>query len=100
MAPATTREPVLGTVYLVHFAQPFSHARHYLGWTAGPVEDRVRRHREGKGAKLLKAVTEAGIAWEVVATFPNVDRHFERRLKNRNGHSRFCPRCRDEGTDR
>ncbi|MBB5085041.1 putative GIY-YIG superfamily endonuclease [Nonomuraea endophytica] len=22
-----------GTVYLLHFAQPYRHARHYLGWT-------------------------------------------------------------------
>lgn len=97
LAPANIeREPVLGTVYLIHFAQPFGHARHYLGWTSGPVDDRLRVHRRGKGAKLMRAVTEAGIEWELVLSWHGVDRHFERRLKNRNGHGRFCPRCQAE----
>jgi hypothetical protein len=29
-----TNAPPMGVVYLVHFTQPYRHARHYTGWTA------------------------------------------------------------------
>ena len=29
-----TKAPPSGVVYLVHFTQPYRHARHYTGWTA------------------------------------------------------------------
>lgn len=86
-------------MYLVCFDRPFRHARHYLGYvsTAGrdpqeALESRLGYHRKGRGSRLLKAVTEAGIDWEVVRTWPEGSQTHERRLK---GHSstRLCPTC-------
>jgi hypothetical protein len=49
-------------------------------------------HRTGKGSKLMRAVTLAGIDWEVVRVWKNGTRSDERRFK---GHSstRLCPVC-------
>ncbi len=86
-----------GIVYLIHFKTPFKHARHYIGFCEfGNLEKRMEKHRNGNGSKLMAAVTAAGIEWEVAKIWENVDRGFERQLKNRNGASRFCPFCKDE----
>lgn len=86
-----------GIVYLIHFEKPLKHARHYIGFCEfGNLEKRMEQHRKGNGSKLMAAVNEAGIGWEVAKIWENVDRSFERRLKNRNGASRFCPFCKDE----
>jgi hypothetical protein len=87
-----SRDPA-GTVYLLHFAEPFSHARHYLGWAApGNLSARLAHHAAGTGANLLRHVGKAGIGWELARTWPG-DRTLERRLKNRGGHARLCPAC-------
>ncbi len=86
-----------GTIYLVHFCSPLSHARHYLGWVGGgPMAVRMRqaRHREGRGAKILAACLKAGIEWQLVRTWPNCSRADERKLKNRHGSLRLCPLCK------
>ena len=110
-----------GTVYLLHFDTPLAHARHYLGWTAGDVEDRLEEHRttmwsrlpepqvnaEGKrytgiktgnGANLMGAVNAAGITWQLAQTWRGT-RNTERRLKNRKHASRFCPICKKEHSE-
>lgn len=85
-----------GTVYLVCLDQPFGHARHYLGWASpGRLAQRQMHHRCGSGANLLRHVAAAGIGWELSRTWPG-DRYLERRLKNRGGKARLCPRCRPE----
>ena len=46
-----------GTVYLLHFDQPYKHARHYVGWTAerqappGRARGRARRAAAGRGPR-------------------------------------------------
>lgn len=80
-------------VYLIHFAQPFKRARHYLG-SARVLENRLKHHRAGSGAKLLRAVQLAGIGWEVVRTWPG-DKTVERKLKNRKSAPDLCPVCRE-----
>jgi len=88
-----------GTVYLLHFDQPFGHARHYMGWASdGNLERRLAHHASGTGANLLRHVGKAGIGWELVRTWAG-DRSLERRMKAR-GHARACPVCRPglEGT--
>lgn len=87
----------------MHFERPFKHAKHYIGFvdTAGgrdpqrALETRLDYHRKGQGSKLLRAVSLAGISFEVVRTWPTGDRTMERRLK---GHSstRYCPSCSGE----
>lgn len=83
-------------VYLICFEKPFKHARHYIGFaeTMDSFEKRIACHRKGRGAKLLDHVTKAGINFEVVRTWPDGDRNFERKLKNRKKSSDLCPHCK------
>lgn len=83
-----------GTIYLLHFKQPFGHARHYLGWTTD-LMGRMADHWEGAGARLLHHVRNAGIEWVLVATWRGPRRE-ERRMKNRGSSVRHCPICRGE----
>lgn len=83
---------MLGTVYLIHFDRQLGHAQHYIGW-AGSLEARIRHHLAGTGARLMRAVTLAGISWEVVRTWEG-DRYLERKLKNRKDARSLCPACR------
>jgi predicted GIY-YIG superfamily endonuclease len=81
-----------GTVYLLHFETPYKHARHYVGWTEGPVEERVRQHQSGAGARLLAVVVNAGIAFHLARTWAGT-RRLERRIKTLGGAARCCPVC-------
>ncbi|MGW0802741.1 hypothetical protein [Nonomuraea sp. NPDC002799] len=81
-----------GTVYLLHFTQPYKHARHYIGWTAGNLTRRLRQHRNRRGARLLQVITAAGIDFMVARTWTG-GRNLERSLKRRGGASRSCPLC-------
>jgi len=86
-------------VYLIHFEQPLHHAQHYIGCVEGGRTEllrRLSRHRRGVGAKLMRAVTKAGIDWMCVETWPNLGRGFERWLKNQKNAKRYCPMCREE----
>lgn len=85
----------VGTVYLIHFDRPYKHAKHYVGW-AKSLEARIAHHRNGTGARLLQVLNEAGIGWEVVRTWPNTTREFERHLKDTRHVSHYCPRDQPE----
>lgn len=80
------------TVYLICFDKSYHHARHYLGFTKGPVEDRLDEHRRGHGARLLQVINEAGIGWRLVRTWRG-DRKLERRLKRWKKSRKLCPIC-------
>jgi predicted GIY-YIG superfamily endonuclease len=82
-----------GTVYLLHFSTSFHHARHYLGWTSLPVEERLEQHRSGHGARLLEVVTANGISFSVARTWTGT-RRLERSLKNHHNARRHCPMCK------
>lgn len=84
----------MGLVYLIHFDRPLHHAGHYLGWTTDLVQRRAT-HEKGLGSKLMKAVTENGIEFEIVRTW-NGDRHLERKLKRRKDARSLCPLCKTE----
>lgn len=88
------RRDVAGTVYLLHFNQPYGHAPHYLGWTEH-LEQRLARHHTGGGARLMAVITDAQITWRLAQTWEGT-RAVERRLKNRGGHAWICPICRTE----
>ena len=81
-----------GTVYLLHFDQPYKHARHYVGWTARNVGRRLAEHAAGRGARLLEVVREAGIGWQLARMWPG-GRARERQIKRQGGHARKCPLC-------
>lgn len=86
---------VEGTIYLIHFDQPFGHAKHYLGWASpGNLDRRIEHHRQGTGSNLMKHVTRAGIGWQVVKTWPGT-RTEERRMK-KHSSTRYCPVCNAE----
>lgn len=84
--------PRPGTVYLLHFERPFGHARHYLGWTAGPLERRLALHGGPGGANLMRHVAAGGIGWRLVRVWDG-DRPRERQLKKQGGRARLCPVC-------
>ncbi len=80
-----------GTVYLLHFDQPYKHARHYVGW-ARNVKRRLAEHAAGRGARLLAVVRDAGIGWQLARLWPG-SRARERQIKRQGGHARQCPLC-------
>lgn len=81
-------------VYLIHFATPYKRVRHYIGFTPNDLESRMKKHRNGTGSRLMRAVTNAGIEWSVVRVWQDEGRQFERKLKNQKQSSRFCPACK------
>ena len=103
--PATDRPaPALGLVYLLHFDELYvpypgapacACAGHYTGFARGgprALKRRLRRHGTAGGARLMLAVTRAGITWQLARTWPG-DWDLERRLKAQGGASRRCPLC-------
>lgn len=79
------------TVYLLHFAEPYKHAKHYMGFTED-LDARLDHHRAGTGSRLMEVITKAGIGFEVARTWPG-DRKLERKLKNRKDAPKLCPVC-------
>lgn len=91
-----------GYVYLIHFHEPYKHARHYLG-SAVNLETRLACHQHGNGARLMEVISEAGISWSVARIWrcdsPELARTLESRLKHRHEGPRLCPVCRGEPLD-
>jgi predicted GIY-YIG superfamily endonuclease len=81
----------IGTIYLLHFSEPYRHARHYMGWTAD-LDARLAAHGAGNGARLITVINAAGISWALARTWQG-PRARERRLKVQGGHARKCPLC-------
>ncbi len=78
-----------GTLYLLHFSEPYKHARHYSG-LASDLDARLAEHQAGRGARLLQVAKAAGITWTLARTWPD-DRTRERQLKNQGGASAAAP---------
>ncbi len=78
--------------YLLHFETPFHHARHYVGWSSN-IALRIQGHERGNSAKLIHAISVAGIRFQVVRLWIDTDRAYERRLHNRHNSPRLCPVC-------
>jgi predicted GIY-YIG superfamily endonuclease len=90
----TRHNNVMGLIYLVHLDKPLHHAKHYLGWCESfGLENRLHEHRTGQGSKLLRAVNEAGIGYQVVKTWRGT-RSKERQMKRWKCTPRLCPVCR------
>jgi predicted GIY-YIG superfamily endonuclease len=79
------------TVYILHFETKLHHAQHYLGF-ARDLDVRLMQHANGTGARLLKAVGEAGISWRVARTWDG-GWGLERYLKRQKNGPRLCPIC-------
>ena len=89
---------VLNVVYLLHFERPYEHAQHYLG-SAKDLRTRLAQHQRGNGARLMRVIADAGIAWRLarVWKFSGIweARRAESDLKRhyKNGR-RLCPICK------
>ena len=90
------------TVYLIHFERPIGdlgnprgRAQHYLG-SSDDLEARLEAHRSGNGARLMEVVSERGVDWELVRTWPG-GRTAERKLKRWHNSRRLCPICKGGG---
>ncbi|HLI06510.1 MAG TPA: hypothetical protein VKV40_08080 [Ktedonobacteraceae bacterium] len=82
------------TVYLLHFEEPYKHARHYLGYSKH-VDIRLDQHAQGRGVPLMRAVHRAGIAWCLARTWEG-DWGLEKYLRRQHHGPRFCPFCRQD----
>lgn len=91
------RQNKKGYVYLLHFDEPYYHAKHYVGST-DDIEQRLIRHKNGNGARLIKVISDAGISFRLAKlwTFDNIKeaRLFEKALKHMKNTPRYCPECR------
>jgi predicted GIY-YIG superfamily endonuclease len=84
-----SRRDTQGTVYLLHFSEPYKHARHYTGWTED-LPARLEAHRAGRGARLMEVINAAGIGFTLARTWPGT-KSLERQIKTQGGASRHCP---------
>jgi predicted GIY-YIG superfamily endonuclease len=93
---------VKGEVYLLHFdapignaSNPLATAQHYTGW-ALDAQARIAHHASGRSDARIMAylVGTAGIGFRVAQIWTEVDRFFERKLKNRGSAAKYCPICR------
>jgi predicted GIY-YIG superfamily endonuclease len=82
---------ITGTIYLLHFSQPYYHARHYTGWTLNLAE-RLAAHSHGNGSRLIEVISHAGISF-VLARTTTGTRDKERAIKNAGGQARYCTLC-------
>lgn len=85
-------------VYLIHLDRPLKHARHYVGFCAAECpEDRLKRHKSGNGARMLRAANLVGIDYHIIRTWDNLTIHqarqLECRLKRQHNAPRLCPVC-------
>lgn len=82
-------------IYIIHFREKLAHAAHYIGFVDGDeadVQERLKQHKSGAGAKILAECNRRGIEYDVVRILPG-SRNDERALKNRKKGSSICPIC-------
>jgi hypothetical protein len=73
-------------------SRPGACANHYDGIAPVGLESRLRKHSQGKGARLTAHARRAGIGWTLTRVWEDIDRTEERRLKG-NAGMHWCPRC-------
>ena len=79
----------LGVIYMLHFDQPYKHAKHYVGWT-DDLLDRLDTHARGHGARLVAVIWHAGIGFTLVRICEGTRRR-ERAIKNAGGAGPVLP---------
>lgn len=88
----------MSKVYLLHFNEKLSHAQHYIGFVEGEeesLENRLVKHKSGTGAKIMAALADKNITFQLARVWDDSDRKFERKLKNRKNASKLCPICKN-----
>lgn len=85
-------------LFLLHFAAPYAHARHYLGYAVGTgrgasyARDIVNGVAIGPH-ELVQAVQWAGIAIEVADVLVGEGRETQRRMRASHNLARHCRLC-------
>jgi predicted GIY-YIG superfamily endonuclease len=82
-------------LYLLHFDDPYHHARHYLGIT-GNLRQRLTSHAVGDAARLTEVLEENDLHWTLSGLWliqEAQEHRIERLIKNRNNGPRLCPVC-------
>lgn len=79
-------------LYLLHFEEPYKHAKHYLGVAKNGIDRRLEEHRSGHGANLTRVLKRNGIGFILAKTWLQVPRMSENKIKGR-GLSIYCPIC-------
>lgn len=89
------------TVYLLHLSRRIGgRAGHYLGATALPFGERMRRHETARGAALLREARRLGVQIRVARVWKcaNKDEAFrlEIALKRRKRSEKYCLFCKGD----
>lgn len=88
-------QPTYDTIiYLIHFDEPYRHAKHYMGSTHN-LHSRLTDHAIGEGARLMEVIEQAGITWQLTRVWQGA-RKLERLLKSRKEAPNLCPVCAGE----
>lgn len=82
----------MAILYILHFSAPYKGCCHYIGMTDN-FDKRMKCHRAGSGAKLMKAVLNAGIDFEAFIIGEG-GREEEKKLKASKNSKRHCPKCK------
>lgn len=85
-------------LYLLHFAEPLHHARHYLGYAVGTGRGRDYARAQARGVaigahELVMAAQASGIALEVADVLVGEGRATQRKLRASHNLARYCPIC-------
>lgn len=86
-------------VYLIHFDEPLSHAKHYVGSTEH-VRERLTNHANGRGSRILRYLHAQRLHWTLARMLVcnrGQARYIERRLKDQKNSPEFCPICNPNG---
>lgn len=85
-------------IYLLHFATPYAHARHYLGYAVGTGRGRAYAEAQCDGRaigahELVMAAQGCGVELEVAAVWVGEGRSLQRELRRSHNLARHCPIC-------
>ena len=86
-------------VYILHFDTPYwNNARHYVGYTTIGVENRIAKHRKGKGSLLVGYALKHGHDFVIAHTEEFETkweaRQRERQIKRGKNIKRQCDVCK------
>lgn len=79
-------------IYLLHFHESISHARHYIGSTID-ITKRMEQHATGNGAKITQELHRLGIGFTLARCWKATTRAAEKAFKTQANGPRFCPEC-------
>lgn len=88
-------------LFLLHFAEPYHHARHYLGYAVGTGRGAAYARSIAEGLsigphELVMAVQWSGIGIEVADVLVGEGRDTQRRLRASHNLARHCRICAGE----